>query len=77
MAAAGVGQQLVEQVAAAGMVPQVMVRIADRQRGLEDVFHQRAPAAPEWMAALPRFHATACRTREIRQPWGVRTSVWV
>ena len=39
VAAAGVGQQLVEQVAAARMVPEVMVGIADRQAGLEDVFH--------------------------------------
>ena len=42
--AARVGEQLVDQVAAAGMVPQVMVRVADRQVGLEDVLlHLREP----------------------------------
>jgi hypothetical protein len=36
VARAGVGDQLVQQVAMVGMVPQVMVRIDDRQVGLED-----------------------------------------
>ena len=36
VAAVGVGQQLVEQVAPAGPVPQMVVRIDDRQVGLED-----------------------------------------
>jgi hypothetical protein len=34
VARAGVGQQLVEQVAMVGVVPQVMVRIDDGQVGL-------------------------------------------
>src|SRR5205823_4326045 len=38
MAAARVGQQLVEEVTALRMVPEVMVRIDDRQVGLENGF---------------------------------------
>jgi len=39
VAAAGVGEQLVEQIATARVIPQVMVRVADCQAGLEDLFH--------------------------------------
>ena len=35
---AGIGQQLVEQVAVAVAVPQVVVRVADRQIGVDDLF---------------------------------------
>ena len=42
--AVGIGQQLVEQIAPAGAVPEMMVRIDDRQLGLEDRF--LAPVEP-------------------------------
>ena len=42
VAAAGVRQQLVDEVAAAGMVPEVVVRVADGPLGLEDLFHTPA-----------------------------------
>ena len=54
---AGVGQQLVEQVAVAVAVPQVVVRVADRQLGLDDVFgagHARSSAVGLSAAAQPR-----------------------
>src|SRR5437660_12884810 len=38
MAAVGIGEQLVKQVAPAGAIPQMMMRIDDWQRGLEDFF---------------------------------------
>jgi hypothetical protein len=44
--ATGIGQQLVQQVAPAGMVPQVMVRVADGPRGLEDLFHDARDCTP-------------------------------
>jgi hypothetical protein len=37
-----VGQQLIEQIAAARMIPNVMMRIDDRQFGFEDVLPQLA-----------------------------------
>jgi hypothetical protein len=37
-----VGQELVEQVAPAWPVPEVMMRIADRLRRIEDIFHVAA-----------------------------------
>ena len=82
VAAAGVAQQLVEEIAPARMIPQVMVRIADRQRGLENLLqrgqaHGRAGRAPACTAGLPRFQATLCCTRAMRQPCGVRISPWV
>ena len=82
MAAARVAQQLVEEIAPARMIPQVMVRIADRQRGLQDLLqlgqaHGRAGRAPGCTAGLPRFQATLCCTRAMRQPCVVRISPWV
>ena len=38
MAAADILQQILEQITIAGPVPQMMVRIDDRQIGLEDLF---------------------------------------
>jgi hypothetical protein len=37
-----VGQELVKQIAAARVVPQVMVRVDDRQFGFEDLLSQFA-----------------------------------
>ena len=46
VAAAGVGQQLREQVAVGREVPQVMVRVDDRQIRLEDLLRSSWPASP-------------------------------
>ena len=82
VAAARVGEQFVEQIASAGMVPEMMVRIADGQLGLENFFHGRSAhgdpgRSPVWIEALPRFQTTDCLIRAIRQPGAVRTSVCV
>src|SRR5215472_4269144 len=37
VAGVDIGQQLVEQIAAAGMIPEMMVRVDDRQIWLEDL----------------------------------------
>ncbi len=48
-----IGQQLVEQIAAARVIPQMMVRIDDRKFGLEDVLGQFAePFRPRQRARI-------------------------
>jgi hypothetical protein len=43
VAGAQVGEQLVEQVAMIGPIPEVMVRVDDRQVGIEDGLGRRLP----------------------------------
>jgi hypothetical protein len=43
VARAQVGQQLVEQIAMVGPIPQVMVRVDDGQVGIEDGLGRRRP----------------------------------
>ena len=47
VAAADIGQQILEQIAVAGPVPHVMVRVDDRQIGLDDLL---APAVEPILA---------------------------
>ena len=59
---AGVAQQVVEQVALAGPVPQVVVRIDDRQRRLDDRFpHLVEPFLAHQDVALGRHQGVGGR----------------
>jgi hypothetical protein len=51
-----VGQQVVEQVVVAGALPEMMVRIDDRQRGLERLLASPWRPTPRFGAmTLPRL----------------------
>ena len=51
VAAAGIGEQLVEQIAVAVAIPQVMMRVDDLERGLEDLL---LPLRPPGRIAITR-----------------------
>ena len=75
--------QLVDQVAAAGMVPQVMVRVTDGQVRLEDVLlHLREPliavrghrAIPKAAALSAGSDEASSRSRTRRRSWPIAVS---